>query len=141
MNTRPLAVFVYGTLQRGHCRQACWPHPPRQVQPATARGRLFDLGAYPALVPGDELVLGELWHFGPEQIDATLDALDRIEGYDAGPLALYTRQVVVCYDRAGGSCRAHAYLYARHEDLRHAARIRPNADGLCVWTARGPADA
>ena len=129
-----MSVFVYGTLKRGHCREKNWPHAPLDVQPAVARGRLFDLGPYPALVPGDEQVLGELWRFGPEQIDRTLAVLDRVEGHDLGDLSLYTREVIVCYDRAGKACQAYAYVVARQDDLCDALLIGPNADGFCVWT-------
>src|SRR5436853_6029420 len=34
------ALFVYGTLQRGQCREQFWPHPPISVEGATIRGQL-----------------------------------------------------------------------------------------------------
>ena len=134
MGSKPLSIFVYGTLKRGHCREKYWPCAPLDIRPGTTRGRLFDLGPYPALVPGDDPVSGELWRFGPAQIERTLAVLDRVEGYDLGDQSLYTRQVIVCYDQTGTACEAYAYLYARHHDLGYAALIRPNAGGFCEWT-------
>jgi gamma-glutamylcyclotransferase (GGCT)/AIG2-like uncharacterized protein YtfP len=69
-------LFVYGTLRRGgsnHARlEGC-----RFRRPATVRGSLYDLGAYPALVLGTAgEVQGEIWCCPPE----TLLALDAYEG-------------------------------------------------------------
>lgn len=52
---------------------------PSRILPATTQGRLISLGAYPALIPGDALVLGEWFEYG-EPIDELLRHLDRIEG-------------------------------------------------------------
>jgi gamma-glutamylcyclotransferase (GGCT)/AIG2-like uncharacterized protein YtfP len=53
------------------------------VGPATAAGRLVDLGAFPGLVaaqgPGDR-VCGDLCAIDPAHREALLDALDRYEG-------------------------------------------------------------
>ena len=49
-------VFVYGTLQRGEALSHLWPHAPVAVVPAIVPGRLHDLGPYPALVAGADLV-------------------------------------------------------------------------------------
>lgn len=46
-------LFVYGTLKRGQCRETMWPRPPVSVRPAFIRGRLYDLGPYPAIWCGD----------------------------------------------------------------------------------------
>jgi gamma-glutamylcyclotransferase (GGCT)/AIG2-like uncharacterized protein YtfP len=79
MASPPSAVFVYGTLKRGEVRARSWPRLPLKVDPATVRGTLFDLEAYPALVEGNQIVAGELWHFAPDDIPETLAVLDMIE--------------------------------------------------------------
>jgi gamma-glutamylcyclotransferase (GGCT)/AIG2-like uncharacterized protein YtfP len=73
-------VFVYGTLKRGQCREHCWPIAPAVTRAAWTFGRLFDLGAYPAMLPGKERIAGECWSFLEGQLPSVLLVLDRIEG-------------------------------------------------------------
>jgi gamma-glutamylcyclotransferase (GGCT)/AIG2-like uncharacterized protein YtfP len=136
---KPRSVFVYGTLQRGQSRASHWPLAPVEVQPATVRGRLFDLGPYPALVSGDDWVLGELWHFQPEHIDPTLAVLDAIEGFGQEGPDLYRRGIAECHELGGPVHRAYAYWYARYQDLDPLPPVRPNAEGYCVWKGEGTA--
>lgn len=74
---RPVRIFLYGTLRRGggadQLLRGCTPEGP-----ATVRGRLHDLGPYPALVldPGGDPVHGEIW----ECPGRMLGELDRYEG-------------------------------------------------------------
>lgn len=107
-----VAVFVYGTLKRGQVREHCWPRRPNSVEPATIRGRLVDLGPYPALLDGDSLVLGELWRFDPADMGETLRALDEVECFGVDDVDLYVRRVVDCDLLAGGGDRAFAYYLA-----------------------------
>jgi len=132
----PLAIFVYGTLKRGQVRERCWPHQPLAVEPATVRGTLYDLGPYPALVPGDETVGGELWRFAQEHLAATLAALDRVEGHAGRPDDLYRRVIVPC-QTATEIAHAWTYQLAQSHLLASARRIAPDEQGICVWT--GPA--
>jgi gamma-glutamylcyclotransferase (GGCT)/AIG2-like uncharacterized protein YtfP len=74
-------IFVYGTLKRGECRERCWPHAPRSVQPGFIRGQLVDLGPFPGLIAGDGWVRGEVWEIRAADLPATLETLDAIEGY------------------------------------------------------------
>ena len=82
-----VAVFVYGTLKRGHCRAAMLAG---QKFAGTARThpwyRLHDLGSYPALVPAKDgrEIEGEVWHIDPSY----MARLDQVEGVDRG---LYRR--------------------------------------------------
>jgi gamma-glutamylcyclotransferase (GGCT)/AIG2-like uncharacterized protein YtfP len=129
----PITVlFVYGTLQRGQCRERCWPHAPRRVEPAVVRGRLYDLGPYPALVEGDDLVGGEAWHLAPEHVPRTLTVLDEVEDVAAGEAGLYARRVVECRE-ASETVRAYAYYYSRPHDIAHHPRVPPGEDGVCRW--------
>ncbi len=72
-------VFVYGTLKRGQCRERCWPVSPVVIHPAWTFGKLVDLGPYPALLPGPDRVLGELWSFREEDFGRVIHVLDKVE--------------------------------------------------------------
>jgi gamma-glutamylcyclotransferase (GGCT)/AIG2-like uncharacterized protein YtfP len=110
---KSLRIFLYGTLRRGgpaaHLLAGC-----ERIGPATLRGRLYDLGAYPALVldsAGDP-VHGEIW----ECPSPTLEALDRYEGTAQG---LFERVEVPIRGRP-------CHLYVAGEILRpklHAAPL------------------
>jgi gamma-glutamylcyclotransferase (GGCT)/AIG2-like uncharacterized protein YtfP len=131
-------VFVYGTLKRGECREHCWPHAPREVEPATCRGELYDLGAHPALIEGDDVVRGEVWYIAREHMAETLQAIDRIEDYCGDPEQengsdLYLRRPVMCRYDDGQVVTAWTYRYAKRAELTPERRIVPNARGECEW--------
>ena len=64
----PCYIFVYGTLKRGEVRETSWPRQPVSIEWGTLAGRLHDLGPYPALVEGEDKVLGELWQVEPADL-------------------------------------------------------------------------
>ncbi len=51
------SVFVYGTLKRGFANHDRFCRDAIDIQPATVWGRLYDLGAYPALEVPEEFIL------------------------------------------------------------------------------------
>lgn len=120
-----LAVFVYGTLKRGQCREGCWPAEPLHIEKAWTRGELYDTGPYPALFAGGDSVAGELWFFSSQAIARVLKVLDRVEEYEPGCEAtnLYNRVPVECIDRAGNVYRAYTYLYGRAEERKNFQRV------------------
>jgi gamma-glutamylcyclotransferase (GGCT)/AIG2-like uncharacterized protein YtfP len=126
------AIFVYGTLKRGQSRERCWPRAPLTVEPATVRGALYDLGPYPALVQGDDLVAGELWHLAPADLAVTLAELDRVEGHSGRADDLYHRVTITC-QTAAGPLAAWMYLFAQTSRLKPMQRIAPNHAGVCQW--------
>jgi gamma-glutamylcyclotransferase (GGCT)/AIG2-like uncharacterized protein YtfP len=131
---QPITVlFVYGTLQRGQCRERFWPHPALRVEPAVVRGRLYDLGPYPALVEGDDLVGGEAWHLAPEHIPHTLTVLDEVEDAAVGEAGLYARRIVECRQGNDETVQAYAYHYSRPWEIAHHVRVAPGDDGICRW--------
>ena len=73
-------LFVYGTLRSGGV--AAWLlRGCRLVGPGAVAGTLYDLGAYPALVLGeDSRVEGEVWRCPP----GLLVRLDEYEGVAEG---------------------------------------------------------
>ena len=107
----PLAIFVYGTLKRGQCRERCWPVRPLSVEDAEVVGLLFDLGPFPALSHGRGRVAGELWRFDAADMAVVLAVLDQIEGYRNAPGDLYRRERVAV--RCGVELEsAWTYLFA-----------------------------
>lgn len=133
------AVFVYGTLMRGECRARYWPHEPVAVESATIVGRLYDLGPYPALGPGEDVIRGEVWHLAAEHVAETLRVLDEVEGATQLQTAYYRRIAVTCRMDSGGKCRAWAYEFGDLERLANARVILPDPRGECVWHASAAA--
>jgi gamma-glutamylcyclotransferase (GGCT)/AIG2-like uncharacterized protein YtfP len=135
MNETPRAVFVYGTLKRGQCREQFWPRAPLAVETALVRGRLVDLGPYPALLPGDRWIRGELWRFADEDMSETLRVLDEVEGYAGLGEDLYRRVVITCHTTEGAEVAAYAYQFAQPQRAGQAIEVLPGADGVCCWSA------
>lgn len=141
MTAKVSCVFVYGTLKRGQIRERMWPRTPIRITNATTRGTLFDLGEYPAMTTGNDLVQGEVWELAPEDMDATLRVLDQIEDYREAPDDLYKRVVIECEldtgktGEARGIVEAFAYHYAA--ELRDSWRI-PAIAGRCSWPVKQP---
>ncbi|MBS0001876.1 MAG: gamma-glutamylcyclotransferase [Thioalkalivibrio sp.] len=103
-------LFVYGTLLRGLSRAQVL-RGARFLGPALVEGRLFDLGRYPGLRPGRGLVVGELW----EVDTATLERIDRIEGFDPRDRtgSLYQRVKTPVRSLSGTPFSAATYRYNR----------------------------
>jgi len=134
------AVFVYGTLKRGECRADCWPREPLRVEHASTLGMLYDLGRYPALLSGDNLVLGEIWTFVPNDITETLRVLDAIECFAQGGVDLYVRKVVPCGVETDTSApiSAHCYFLADASTVGSHQRLQADPDGFCRWPQPAP---
>lgn len=126
-------IFVYGTLQRGQCRERCWPHRPVQIERGTIRAALYDLGPYPAIGPGDDVVRGELWEIAPNDIEQTLRVLDEVEGYSQLGDDLYVRRLVTCRTDDGREVVAWTYYYGDAPRLDQKPRVSPNDAGEVLW--------
>jgi gamma-glutamylcyclotransferase (GGCT)/AIG2-like uncharacterized protein YtfP len=123
-------VFFYGTLMAGfdRRRRAGIDDKLKYIGRGAIQGALFDVGLYPAAVPGDNgLVWGEVYEM--TEPSTVLAALDEIEGYrHADPdRSLYTRSQVDVVLPGGGDARAWVYFY--NAPLGKAARI-PSGDYL-----------
>lgn len=106
-------VFFYGTLRTGFTRRPQIGIDPKLtfIGRGSIQALLFDLGIYPAAVPGDGRVRGEV--FETDDPAAVLSGLDAIEGYrPAAPeQSLYTRvQAPVVLDD-GRTVTAWVYFY------------------------------
>lgn len=129
-------VFVYGTLKRGQERERCWPRPPRRIEPAEIRGELYDLGPYPALVHGDDRVLGEAWFLEPADVEVTLKVLDEIECFGVEDVDLYVREIVECRTLADGLIHtAYVYFLADPTQARAHRRVVAGTHGFVEWNA------
>lgn len=130
-------VFVYGTLKRGQCRESLWPVAPRRIQPGWTRGALFDRPDYPAMTAGPDRVLGELWTFEAERVDAVLKVLDQIEGANQpGQVDLYHRVVTaVAADDESPLGEAWSYHYATDPLADGFQRILADRTGHVQWPA------
>lgn len=109
-------MFVYGTLLRGEPSHHLLAATPL-VGAATTGPHfdLFDLGDYPAMVPGGETaVAGELYTVGSDVIRA----LDRFEGHPR----FYRRRIILLQ----GGDEAEAYLL-RPDQVTGRRRI-PSGD-------------
>lgn len=107
-----VSFFVYGTLKRDECRGSCWPVAPISIEAATMLGRLYDLGPYPAMTPGENLIAGECWTYAARDEEAVLAALDMIEGYTGSPdHDLYTRVQRPCQLDDGTTKTCWTYHY------------------------------
>jgi gamma-glutamylcyclotransferase (GGCT)/AIG2-like uncharacterized protein YtfP len=93
-------IFVYGSLRSG------FHHPAYEYisryftfkTSATVRGRLYDMGEYPAAVPtnDDSFILGELYQINqPEEFSWAIAQLDDYEGINTeeGESPLYRREI------------------------------------------------
>lgn len=94
-------LFVYGTLRAGHVAHGML-QGARFLGSRGAPGfRLVDLGEYPAIVPGEGTVAGELY----EVDDATLEAIDQYEGhptlFERVAILLDDGTTALAYRRAG----------------------------------------
>jgi len=118
-----LLVFVYGTLKRGHGNHHWLADAPFLGEAALPNVVLHDLGPFPMAVPGEGLVLGEVY-----AVDAAgLARLDRLEGYPR----LYDRRPLPLVDGR----TAWVYL-GRPQQVRHVSAI---ADGRWLGPAPGAA--
>jgi gamma-glutamylcyclotransferase (GGCT)/AIG2-like uncharacterized protein YtfP len=116
------ALFTYGTLMRGQPRAHFIARAnPIRIVPATAPGRLVDLGEFPGLVPPRmprHRVTGEYVEFDPAS--GLLARLDAIEEYlPANERAsLYIRRRIEVTLQDATTAAAWAYIYNRPYDPR-----------------------
>lgn len=125
----PAFLFVYGTLMRaaasacGHAQRARLHAAAVWLGPATVRGRLHDLGAYPGLAAGDDagdVVHGELLRLDTPA--SVLPWLDAYEGIVAGaPDNEYER--VRAEARLAGGETVTAWVYVCRRDVSALPRI------------------
>ena len=106
-------LFVYGTLMRGRSGLSGWREQARAryLGRATARGRLYDLGASPGAVfdpAAESLVPGELYALARP---SAIEILDQYEG------RYFIRRLIRVHPEGGRSQTAWAYHLNRPAPL------------------------
>lgn len=106
-------VFVYGTLLHGEAN-----HTLIEDSLFIGKGRIYghkmyDVGYYPGIIPGDGTVLGELY----EVTDETLIRLDWLEGEGS----LYIRKSMPVQMESGETCDA--FIYEYNHDIKGLEEI------------------
>lgn len=101
MSTEIYQLFVYGSLLSGfhHPAYAYISRYFTLIGPAKVKGKLFDMGEYPAAVPVNEdaWISGELYQLNnKDEFDWAFSQLDDYEGIfpEAGETPLYRREPV-----------------------------------------------
>ena len=97
-------LFVYGSLRSGF-RSPVYEYISRFftfVAEAKVKGKLFDLGEYPAGIPVEEenFIIGELYTAkNPQEFSWAIGQLDDYEGLNVeeGETALYRRDITTIY--------------------------------------------
>ncbi len=119
MSPDTLYLFVYGSLRSGF-KSPAYDYISRYfsfVSTAKVRGKLFDLGPYPAGVPdtGDHFVVGELYVINQEkEFPWAMGQLDDYEGITTGQgeTSSYSRRLVEVFIENEKSVTAWIYWYA-----------------------------
>jgi gamma-glutamylcyclotransferase (GGCT)/AIG2-like uncharacterized protein YtfP len=97
-----LNFFFYGTLMTREGRDSYMAGLAEPVGVAQLEdAELYNVGAFPAYLPGEGTITGELWRaLGEDTLPALTHLLDRIEGYDEGNPAqsMYHRVTVTLAD-------------------------------------------
>ncbi len=113
----PDLLFVYGTLHpdRAPAEIAAVARTLTLVGPATIRGTLLDLGAYPGvLLDSEDEVRGNIFAL-PDPADATWQRLDAYEDFRPGDPAasLFLRRQTVATLADGSELVCGVYVYNR----------------------------
>jgi len=124
-------VFVYGTLMPGESNYRQIEDFVIDYKPGTIDGVLVDLGAYPALVPGEGYVKGIMLRVKQEALEIT----DRIEGYHRDrDRCLYLREEVAVRFEDGQEAVAWTYLFANSSDIAdRPLLVLSEGEGILVF--------
>ena len=127
MNNNITQLFVYGSLRSGF-RNPAYEYLTRYfhlVGDALVKGKLYDLGDYPAAVATteDKFISGELYAINnPAEFDWAIAQLDDYEGLNAeeGQRPLYKREAVTAYIKGQGS---ETWIYWFNADVQGREEI------------------
>ncbi|MBS1920041.1 MAG: gamma-glutamylcyclotransferase [Bacteroidetes bacterium] len=114
-------LFVYGTLRSGF-KSAAYEYISRYFtlkSEAKVRGKLFDMGSYPAGVPSKDntFITGELFVAkGHDEFHWAISQLDDYEGVNVEPdeMQLYRRELTEVYLN---NSITHAWIYWYNGDI------------------------
>ena len=113
-------LFTYGTLMPGYSNYPQIEDFVINHKAGTIDGVLVDLGAYPALIPGDGIVKGIMLGVKQEALEIT----DRIEGYHPdGNRCLYVREEVAVRFEDGQEVLGWSYLFSNSAGVPDCERL------------------
>ena len=128
-------VVFYGSLRKAHgaLDRLGLRGRVEDLGPCRLRGRLYDLGRFPGLMPGDGEVTGELVRI---KDDAALARFDAFEGFDAKAprLSDYLRRRVALVEPPG----VRAWVYVYNKPLTGRREV-PGGDWTAHVRAKGQA--
>ena len=118
----PEQVFVYGTLKQGQSNYGVIEELVVAVQDGYIRAALYDLGPYPAVLPGESLVYGQLLTF--RDLPEALRRMDALEDYygEADPRNEYVRVVTTAWTLHGHPHPCYCYMYDKPKRLLRFGR-------------------
>lgn len=116
-----IPIFVYGTLREGFYNfERILKGRTTNIQLATIEGYdMLNLGSYPGIITGDNVVHGELLSINPNVYLQTLQVLDKLEGYDPSQKSksLYHREIQKVKLEDGTVVDAYIYIYNRKRGI------------------------
>lgn len=116
-----IPIFVYGTLREGFFNfDRILKGRTTDIKPATLEGYdMLNLGAFPGIITGDNVVHGELISINPNVYLQTLQILDKLEGYDPSQKgkSLYHREIQRVKLEDGTVADAYVYIYNRKQGI------------------------
>ena len=87
------SMFVYGTLRKQECREKIMNEISYYLKNITIRAKMYDIGAFPAIVLDEGIVYGEIHKIKKEP--NSFHMLDLVEGFtEYGKSALYHRILI-----------------------------------------------
>ena len=125
-------MFVYGSLMPNYGNYRAVASHVVSTRPASTRGILVDLGAFPAMLHGEGIVRGVLLEIDGQALKIT----DHIEGYSPSrESCLYVRERVTVKLDDGTRRDAWTYFFACPDRIKNRPRLAiDNMDGLPVFS-------
>ena len=95
----------------------------KDIKAATTQGKLFDLGAFPALKEGEDQVKGELIIIDKAHQKEALESMDILEGHPD----FYRREMVKVKEiNSGKNHQAWTYIY--NSEINDRSKLIPNGN-------------
>ena len=105
-------VFVYGSLMKGMTRHREMENGSNFYCKGSVKGHLYEMGDYPGMIPGDGVILGEVYK--ADDMFQMIQRLDWIEG-TGGENPLFTRSIQEV-ETDEGAIWAYVYHYGQSLD-------------------------
>lgn len=115
--TKQTPAFVYGTLREGfgNYKRLLEGHTTN-IEEATLEGfEMYSVGGFPAILPAEGTVVGELITIDEDKYEPVLRSLDRLEGYypQSKDNSMYLREKMEVITSNGEKVEAYVYVWNR----------------------------